>query len=144
MLNYYFELILIPSLALTVGMLAAFFATMKGKKGHQRLRKQSMLELLRYAYLVGNLYCIVSFILLMSILAIIFRVPLENALGKIILGTFFTATLSLFIGIILYLPCALLGYNFYARKIAEKEIAKTQRQILKEIETEKSSELESV
>ena len=133
-------------LPLCLGMLGAFLAAKKGNIKQQHFRKQSMAESLGHAYLVGNLYFIISFFLISLILAIssMSFVELGGILALVVLLTGFATVLSFVLGLIIYLPCAFFGYNLYARKLAEEEIARTQLQILKEIEAEKSSEQQGV
>jgi hypothetical protein len=132
-------LILIPSFALTIGMLGAFLSSKKGNKQSQHF-KEAMSSSLGHGYLVGNLSCIISFVSLELLVCMIIDIPLSETLGILVFLTLGITFISFIVGLILYLPCAFFGYNLYARRLAEQEIARSQKQILREIQTKESSE----
>ncbi len=131
------SLIMILSLPLCIGMICAFLA---GKK-EVRARPVSLSRDLWHGYLVGNGGCVISSFVVMFLVLL---VKLDRSTGEAFLQTFivifFVGVASLIIGFIIYMPCAFLGYNLKARRRAEAEIAITQRQILKDIQAEKSTE----
>ncbi len=125
-------------------MLSAFLASKKGVSGNPYFKQYPLSASLWHGYFVGNCVCVLSYTISAIIIVIVASTAFEVAILILFLTTIFMGILSLLLGVILYLPCAFLGYNLYARKLAEEEIARSQLQILKEIEAKKSSEQESV
>ena len=125
-------LLFLPS---CLGMLGAFLATIKGRE-NQQIKHYTMSSSIWHGYSVGNYVCISSASVITIIVLAIEEVPAGPSLGALCLMIVSISLASMISGFILYLPCAFMGYNLYARKRAEEEIARTQQQIIKDIETE--------
>ncbi|MFT6793947.1 MAG: hypothetical protein ACJAR1_001948 [Rubritalea sp.] len=126
------------TLPLCLGMLSAFLTAKRRDNRAEEFKAHSMSDSLWYGYSVGNFVCILSSLLFAIILLITYRVSFGPAIASLIVIAIFISLVSMISGLILYLPCALFGYNLASRKRAEAEIARTQQQILEDIQTEKS------
>jgi predicted membrane protein len=126
-------------LPLCLGMIGAFFAAKKGRIREQYFRSQPMSASLWHGYAVGNYVCISSYLMMAITLFFMGRTSFEAAFVIFSLVLFFASLFSMLIGVVLYLPCAFFGYNVFARKLAEEELARTQQQIIKDVKSEKTT-----
>ena len=133
-------LVILCIFPLCVGMLAAFFAAKKGEGGHPQFKpkhhSRAMSDALWYGYSKGNFICIISSFILNALTLLAFSAPFGPALASLSIMTVCVTLVSFIAGLVLYLPCAYFGYSFNARKRAEEEIARTQRQILADLKSE--------
>lgn len=130
------------SLPFCIGMLAAFFRAKSGGKGYYNERYSLQCNLLLEGYGAGNKFCILSFMVIAFIVTIFYAgdIPISSIIEGIIPGIIGFSFVSMILGVILYLPCAYIGSSFRSSQLAKEEIAKSQQQILKDIEPEKASD----
>ena len=107
-------------------MLVAFFAAKRvnGKLGGSQFR--SISEDVWYGYSAGNFGCVISAIFVAIAISLRADIDLGPSLVLLILVIIFVWFISMVVGLFLYLPCALLGYNIKARKRGEVEMARSQ------------------
>ncbi len=132
--------LVVLSLPPCLGMLCAFFAAKKEAEGKGDFKEISLSGGLIYGYMAGSLICIFSAVVLSIGSLFLAREPIVSLMVIVIYAVFFISIAVFFIGILLFIPCALFGFNIGARKRVEAEMARTQQQILKDVEVEKEAE----
>ena len=125
-------LLFIPLFA---GMIGSFYFARRGAT-----RLKSMPKCIGEGYLTANAICIIVFVPSAFIASMVMVSGKYLFFGSVPLGIILVSLASLFLGILLYIPSAFFGYSFGARKRAEAEIARTQQQILKDIQSENPTE----
>ncbi len=122
-------------LPLCAGMIVSFYFAKR-----RATMAKNIFGTLGNSYLVGNVGCVISCAVIFLILNLLFDTKQDPFLKLMNLGLVSIPIASIFLGLILYIPSAFLGFNLGARKRAEAEIARTQQQILKDIQSEESVE----
>ncbi|MFT5906681.1 MAG: ABC-type spermidine/putrescine transport system permease subunit II [Cryomorphaceae bacterium] len=99
-------------------------------------RRSTLSSDLWNGYLIGNAGFVISSLILIFTALLMLNETIWESFIMTIGFTFLMSLVSLVIGFILYMPCAYIAYNFKAQKRAEAEIARTQQQIIKDIQKE--------
>ncbi len=124
------------SLPFCVGMVVAFLFAKRAMSS----RFSTISSAMWGGYAQANLACIITSLLVAVIFcSLIGRIPVGEVIALTMITVFIIMLISHIAGLVLYLPCAYLGCSMGARKKAEEEIARTQRQIIAEREAENTN-----
>ena len=123
------------SLPFCIGMVGAYTSAKK----HMIVKHSTISSALMHGYTQGNLCCVVSLVIVLLVSCSLVGIQANNLVVTFLASFFFFVLISYLAGLVLYLPCAYLGCSMGARKKAEEEIARTQRQIIVEREAENTN-----